>query len=56
VGEASAEDLWGEIGSALATEGALRDDPGIGHGHDGRRDVLAATFALNGEIADAGFR
>ena len=52
--EAALEDLRREIGSALAAEGALGNDPSVGHGHDGGWDVLTAAFAPDGEVADAG--
>lgn len=52
--QASTEDLGRKVGPALTAEGTLRDDPGIGHGHDRGRDVFTTAFALNGEVADTG--
>ena len=54
VGEAASENLRREIGTAPAAERALSDDPGVGHSHDGCRDVFAAPFALHGVVANAG--
>jgi len=36
----------------LATERTLRNDPGVRHGHDRCRYVLAAAFALHSKVAN----
>jgi hypothetical protein len=54
VREAALEDFGREIGSALSAERAISHDPGVRHGHDRGGNVLTATFALHGVVANAG--
>ena len=56
VGEPTAENFWGQVGAALVAQGAHGNNPSVGHGHDGGRDVLAASFAAHCVVADVGSR
>ena len=51
--QGSAEDFRWEVAAFCSAERALGDDPGIGEGEDGRRDVFVTRFAANGEVAGA---
>lgn len=41
--------------SDLSAEWTTRHNPGIRHGFDRRRDILAALLASDGEVARLGF-
>jgi hypothetical protein len=52
VRQATSEDFRREVGSTLATEWTLRNDPAVRHGHDRCRYVFSAPLAPHRKIAD----
>ncbi|MDE3199763.1 MAG: hypothetical protein KGN79_02490 [Acidobacteriota bacterium] len=52
--ETAAEDVRGQVGTALAAERAVNGDPGIRHGEEQSGNVLATALAVDGEVVDSG--
>ncbi len=53
-GELAAKEVGGQVAAAVAAEGADGDDPGVGQGANGGRDVLAASLAAQGVVTEPG--
>jgi hypothetical protein len=56
VRESTLEDVRRQVTALRSTKRTISDDPRIGHGLDGRRDVLLAALADYDEGMDAGRR
>jgi hypothetical protein len=52
VGQGAAEDFRRQVAAFFTAKRALCDDPGLRHSEDRGRDVLAAGFAADGEVAE----